>query len=118
MKNYAAQAAQTLQFTNALITTYAPIVKADIRDQWERFASSENTTIREIVNETANFMSTYDQFYGPLPSEYNWSYIDRIYNDLEMNGIDPSNTTQELYIPDIQVFPIVMMGYGPANYGM
>jgi hypothetical protein len=118
MGNYAAQAAQTLQFTNAFVTAFAPVVKPELRQQWEQFASSENNNIWNVINETAEFMSNFDQFHGPLPNEYNWSFIDKIYSDNEIDGIDPSNTTQPFYVPEFQLFPLVMVGYGPANYGM
>jgi hypothetical protein len=118
VRNFAAQAAQTVQFTNAFQTAFAPVVKPELRQEWESFASSKNTTIWKIINETEHFMSSYEQFYGPLPSEYNWTFFDKIYNDFEIDGIDPSNTTQSYYVPDFQIFPLLMVGYGPANYGM
>jgi hypothetical protein len=117
IENYAAQAAQTLQFTNALVTTLAPIVKPSQRTKWEQFVSSKNTNVWKDMNETINFMSTFDQYTGPMPNEYNWSFTDKIYNEIERDGIDPSNTTQPFYIPEFQSFPVVMVRYSPVNYG-
>jgi hypothetical protein len=117
MVNYAAQAAQTMQFTNGFVTTFAPVVKAEQRTQWENFASSKNTNIWKVINETIDYMSTYDQFEGPMPNEYNWSFIDKIYSDYQLTGIDPASTTQSYFVPEFQLFPLVMTGFGPANYG-
>jgi hypothetical protein len=117
VRNFAAMAAQTVQFTNAFQTALVPVVKPEIREQWETYASSKNTSLRKYINETEHFMSTYDHYYGPLPSEYNWSFYDKIYDDLEMDGINP-NTTQPYYLPEFHLFPLVIVGYGPANFGM
>jgi hypothetical protein len=113
--NYAAQVARTLQFTGAIQTTLAPIVRLDQRRQWEEFLSSKNPVIRKQVKETVDYMSTYKPFQGPMPDDYNWTYYDQIYND---DGIVPYNTSQPFYMPDFQVFPLIMIDYGPANYGM
>jgi hypothetical protein len=114
---FAAQAAQTVLFSNGFQTFFVPVVKPELREKWENFTSSKNTTIWKIVNETEQFMSTYDQYYGPLPSEYNWSFFDKIYNDIEIDRIVPSNNSQPFYLPNLHAFPLAMVGYGPANFG-
>jgi hypothetical protein len=116
MGKYPAQVAQTLQSTNALATTFLTVVKPELRSQWEHFASSNNTNIWKVVNETKDFASTFDHFHGTLPNENNWSFIDKIHDDYEMNGIDPSSK-QPYYIPEFQTFPLASNVYAPANYG-
>jgi hypothetical protein len=113
--NFAAQVARVQQFTGAVLTTLAPIVKKDQRRQWEQFLSSKNPAIWAQLNETIDYLRTYKPFQGPLPDEYNWTFFENIYND---NGIVPYNTSQSFYLPDFQTFPLVMIDFGPANYGM
>jgi hypothetical protein len=116
MGNFAVHAAQTFQSTNALIVTFAPIVKREIRDQWESFASSENSTVPKLVNETLDFMATFEQNHSPIGPDSNFSYTDKIFNEYENDGINASTTTHKFHIPAMQTFPLASRGL-PVNYG-
>ena len=111
---YAAQVAQVLQLTGAVQTYLSPIVKPKQRLAWEAYASSQNDNIWHSINETLDFQKNFDQFDGPMPDEYNWTFIDTIYSD---TGEIPYNSTQPVYLPQWESFPIVMKWYAPGNYG-
>jgi hypothetical protein len=116
MGNFAVHAAQTFQSTNSLTITFAPIVQLEIRDQWESFASSENTTVPNIVNETLDFMESFEQNHSPIGPDSKFEYRDKIFNEFERTGINASTTTHKFHIPAIQGFPLASRGL-PANYG-
>ena len=112
--NYAAQVAQTIQLTGAIVTYLTPIVRADQRFQWEEYASKNNTNIWKVINETLDFQRNFRDYYGPSPDSYNWTFSDSLYGDYD---IIPYNDTRSIYIPEFQNFPLIMKSYAPCNYG-
>jgi hypothetical protein len=115
-ENFAVHAAQTFQSTNALIITFAPIVKREIRDQWESFAPGKNTTVPKLVNESLDFMATFEQNHSPIGPDSNFTYMDKIFSEYERNGINAATTTHKFHIPTFQGFPLPSRGH-PVNYG-
>ena len=112
--HYAAHAAKMLQLTNAVGTYMTLLVPSHLRQDWESYASSNHTTIWKNINETLDYQKNFQNYYGPMPNEYNWSFRDTIYTDF---GDIPENSTQPFFLPEWHIFPLVMKWYGPANWG-
>ena len=117
---YAAHIGKTMQLTGSLVTALAPVVPMNLRSQWEKYSSSNNTFIHKAMNETFSFQEDFSHYYGPMPDQYNWTYVDYIYNDY-FESVSYNNTDQpdrfKISIPEWQVFPLCMKSYAPANYG-
>ena len=105
---------RSLQLTNAVTTFFTPVVKNKIRKKWEHYTSSKNDNIMIYINETTDYLQTFQDYYGPMPDEYNWTFRDKIYTDY---GDIADNSTQEYFLPTWYIFPLVMRFYSPANFG-
>ena len=117
--NYAVHIAKTLQFTGSIVTSYAPVVPNKQRLAWEKFASSSNVNIRNVMNETLRFQRQFSHYPGLFPDEYNWTFRDIIYDD-DYSHIPYDEYQLDRYnisIPEWQIFPLNMQTYAPANYG-
>lgn len=112
--NFAAQVAQTMQLTGAIVTSFAPVIRNDERLQWEAFASSNNNNIWKVINETLDFQNNFRDYYGPSPDSYNWTFQNTLYYDY---GPIPYNDTRSIFMPDFQGFPLVMQSYAACNFG-
>ena len=112
--HYAAHVAKTLQLTNAVATYFNPIVPNHLRKKWEYYASGNQSTIHKYMKDTLQFQGSFENYYGPMPDEYNWTIRDTLYTDF---SDIPENSTQPFYIPEWHIFPLIMKYYGPANYG-
>ena len=112
--DFAVHVGRTLQLTNAVATFFTPVVKKEVRREWENFTSRANGTVMLYINETIEYLETFKDFYGPMPDDYNWTFRDVIYTDY---GEIPYNSTQPYFLPTWYIFPLIMRYYGTANFG-
>ena len=112
--HFAAQVGKTLQLTNAVVTYLLPVIRPHQRLAWEEYASGNNTNIWNVMNDTLGYQRNFHDFYGPMPEDYNWTFRNSIYTDA---GDIPYNSTQPMYIPEWQIFPLVMREYAACNFG-
>jgi hypothetical protein len=110
---------------SGMATNYCPLVTLDNRVEYEQFVSGKDSFLPTYVAETLQFQETYPFYYGPKPLNYSWQYRDAIYVDDYDNPpystVPYYNTTRsdrlDIYLPDLQRFPLVMGPSSPANWG-
>ena len=112
--DYAAQVARSLEYTGAVCTYFTPVVKGNLRLQWENYTSGNHTTIWSIMNETLDYQRNFKDYHGPMPEDYNWTFRNTMYTDY---GDVPYNETHDIFIPEIHTFPLIMKNYAAANFG-
>jgi hypothetical protein len=112
--------AKIAPIVRATCTYFCPLVRPEQRNQWELFASGNNTILSSYVEETVRMQEDYPFYYGPKPQNYNWSYNDLIHDAILGTTLPYVATRPDrlnLYLPDFLKFPLITNFQPPANGG-